>query len=141
VVVVTTLHIDLEAGGGDLHICLPYSMVEPIRDLLDAGVQSDRGDRDERWEISLREEIMSAKVELSSVLAETQISMKELSRLKEGDIIPLDIPEVVEVCAAEVPIFRGQVGVSEGNYAIKIREKIDRGGRESLRDFIHNPVD
>jgi flagellar motor switch protein FliM len=141
VVVVTTLHIDLESGGGDLHICLPYSMVEPIRDLLDAGVQSDRGDRDERWEISLREEIMGAKVELSSVLAETQISMKELSGLKEGDIIPLDIPEVVEVCAAEVPIFRGQVGVSEGNYAIKIREKIDRGGRESLRDFIHNPVD
>jgi flagellar motor switch protein FliM len=141
VVVVTTLHIDLESGGGDLHICLPYSMVEPIRDLLDAGVQSDRGDRDERWEISLREEIMSAKVELSSVLAETEISMKELSGLKEGDIIPLDIPEVVEVCAAEVPIFRGQVGVSEGNYAIKIREKIDRGGRESLRDFIHNPVD
>jgi flagellar motor switch protein FliM len=141
VVVVTTLHIDLESGGGDLHICLPYSMVEPIRDLLDAGVQSDRGDRDERWEISLREEIMGAKVELSSVLAETQISMKELSGLKEGDIIPLDIPEVVEVCAAEVPIFRGQVGVSEGNYAIKIREKIDRGGSESLRDFIHNPVD
>jgi flagellar motor switch protein FliM len=141
VVVVTTLHIDLEAGGGDLHVCLPYSMVEPIRDLLDAGVQSDRGDRDERWEKSLREEIMSAKVELSSVLAETQISMKELAVLKEGDIIPLDIPEVVEVCAAEVPIFRGQVGVSEGNYAIKIREKIDRGGSESLRDFIHNPVD
>jgi flagellar motor switch protein FliM len=141
VVVVTTLHIDLESGGGDLHVCLPYSMVEPIRDLLDAGVQSDRGDRDERWEISLREEIMGAKVELSSVLAETQISMKELAVLKEGDIIPLDIPEVVEVCAAEVPIFRGQVGVSEGNYAIKIREKIDRGGSESLRDFIHNPVD
>jgi flagellar motor switch protein FliM len=141
VVVVTTLHIDLEAGGGDLHICLPYSMVEPIRDLLDAGVQSDRGDKDERWEKSLREEILGAKVELSSVLAETQISMKELAALKEGDIIPLDIPEVVEVCAAEVPIFRGQVGVSEGNYAIKIREKIDRGGSETLRDFIYNPVD
>lgn len=141
VVVVTTLHIDLEAGGGDLHICLPYSMVEPIRDLLDAGVQSDRGDKDERWEKSLREEILGAKVELSSVLTEAQISMRELAALKEGDIIPLDIPEVVEVCAAEVPIFRGQVGVSEGNYAIKIRERIDRGGGETLIDFIHNPVD
>ncbi len=141
VVVVTTFHIDLEAGGGDLHICMPYSMVEPIRDLLDAGVQSDRGDRDERWEKSLREEIMGAKVELSSILAETQISMKELAALKKGDIIPLDIPEVVEVCAAEVPIFRGQVGVSEGNYAIKIRERIERGGRDNLRDFIHKPVE
>ncbi len=141
VVVVTTFHIDLEAGGGDLHICMPYSMVEPIRDLLDAGVQSDRGDRDERWEKSLREEIMGAKVELSSILAETQISMKELAALKTGDIIPLDIPEVVEVCAAEVPIFRGQVGVSEGNYAIKIRERIARGGQDNLRDFIHKPVE
>ena len=110
VVVVTTFHIELEAGGGDMHICLPYSMVEPIRDLLDAGVQSDRGDRDERWAESLKDEILEARVELSSVLTEVQISMRELADLKKGDIIPLDIPEMVEVFASEVPVFRGRFG-------------------------------
>ena len=135
VVVVTTFHVDLEAGGGDMHICLPYSMVEPIRELLDAGVQSDRGDRDERWELALKEEIMLANVELSSVLTETRISMRELAALKEGDIIPLEIPEMVEVLAAEVPIFRGRLGVSDGNYAVKVQEWVSRkkvGGLQEL---------
>jgi flagellar motor switch protein FliM len=136
VVVVTTLHIDLESGGGDIHICFPYSMVEPIRDLLDAGVQSDRGDRDDRWEKSMREEVLEAQLELSSVLAETKINVNELAALKKGDIIPLDIPDVVEVCAADVPIFKGQVGVSDGNYAIKISEQIVRSGQESLEEFL-----
>ncbi len=135
VVVVTTFNIDLEAGGGDLHFVLPYSMVEPIRDLLDAGVQSDRGDKDERWEKALRARIQHADLELSSVLAETKISVKEMADLKKGDIIPLDIPEMVELCTSDIPLFRGQVGVSGGNYAIKIREKITVEPKENIHDL------
>jgi len=128
VVVITTFHIELESGGGDMHICLPYSMVEPIRDLLDAGVQSDRGDRDERWEQSLREEILEAEVELSSILTETQVSMKELAQIKKGDIIPIILPNMVEGCAETVPMFEGTLGVSDGKFAIKVREWKTRGG-------------
>ena len=39
------LHVELDGGGGDIHVTLPYSMLEPIRELLDAGIQSDRNDR------------------------------------------------------------------------------------------------
>ncbi|MCW8891163.1 MAG: flagellar motor switch protein FliM [Sedimenticola sp.] len=137
VVVVTSFHIDLEAGGGDMHICLPYSMIEPIRDLLDAGVQSDRGDKDERWVIALKDEIMSVKVELSSVLCETAISMKELSKLKKGDVIPVDIPQIVEVSAADVPVFSGRIGVSDGNYAIKIEKWIEPPKHIGLQDLLN----
>ncbi len=136
VVVVTSFNIDLETGGGDLYICLPYSMVEPIRDLLVAGVQSDRGDRDERWERSLKEQIRSATVELSSTLAETQISMRELASLKRDDIIPLVVPEMVEVTAADIPIFKGQIGVAEGNYAIKILEWIEHVQHGDLQEIL-----
>ncbi len=136
VVVVTSFHIDLENGGGDMHICMPYSMIEPIRDLLDAGVQSDRGDRDERWEFALKEEMMGAEVELSSLLTETRISMKELSSLKVGDIIPIEIPELVEVQAAEVPVCRGRLGVADGNYAIKIDEWMTHPQKTGLMEII-----
>ena len=136
VVVVTSFHIDLEAGGGDMHICLPYSMIEPIRDLLDAGVQSDRGDKDERWVIALKDEIMGVKVELSSILCETAISMKELSELKKGDVIPVDIPQIVEVSAADVPVFSGRIGVSDGNYAIKIDKWIEPPKHIGLQDLL-----
>lgn len=129
VVVVSTFHVDLEHGGGELHLALPYSMIEPIRDLLDAGVQSDRGERDQRWESAMREEVMEAEVELHSILTELELSVQDLSRLKIGDLIPLDMPETVQILAADIPVFRGKLGVSGGNYAVKISEWIDSGPR------------
>src|SRR5690606_39445885 len=44
VVVVSTFHIELDGGGGDLHVNLPYTMLEPVRVMLDAGVKADVGD-------------------------------------------------------------------------------------------------
>ncbi len=120
VVVVTTIHIDVEGGGGDIHVTMPYSMIEPIRDLLDAGVQSDRADIDERWLISLRECLMHARVSLRSTLAETQLSIREVNRLKVGDIIPLDFPDEVVAEVEGIPLYRGRFGVSNGKNAIRI---------------------
>jgi len=136
VVVVTSFHVDLESGGGDFHICLPYSMVEPIRELLDAGVQSDRGERDERWEHSLKEEILSANVELSSTLAEVQMTVKQLAKLNKGDIIPFDMPEEVEVEAAEVPVFKARLGVSDGNYSLKVSSWLRKQRRKGLHEYL-----
>ena len=141
VVVVTTFHVDMEAGGGDLHICMPYSMIEPIRDLLDAGIQSDRGDNDERWQQSMKQQVMGAPVELSSVLAETTISVKELAALKRGDIIPLEIPEMVEVQASGVSVFRGQLGVSDGYYAVKVEEWVEQSRKTGLQVISNPPQD
>ncbi len=136
VVVVTSFHVDLESGGGDFHICLPYSMVEPIRELLDAGVQSDRGERDERWERSLKDEILAAHVELASTLAEVKMSVKQLAGLQEGDIIPFDMPEEVEVEAADVPVFKGRLGVSDGNYSLKVTQWIPQRRRKGLHEYL-----
>jgi len=124
VVVVSTLHIELDNGGGDLHITMPYSMIEPIRDQLDAGVQSDTSDQDDRWIKSLREEIENAPIIISSTLTQTEISLRELRGLKAGDVIPVDIPETVSANVDGVPVFRGQLGISRGNHAVKVSEMI-----------------
>ena len=126
VVVVSTFRIDLEGGGGDLHVTFPYSMVEPIRDLLDAGVQSDVSEVDDRWCQSLRDEIFEAKVEIRSQLAEIEINLAEINQFKVGDIIPFDMPDQIVLEAEEIPLFRGQLGVSRGNAAIKISGRVSR---------------
>ncbi|HLA74696.1 MAG TPA: flagellar motor switch protein FliM [Gammaproteobacteria bacterium] len=126
VVVVTTFHIELDGGGGDLHVTMPYSMLEPIRELLDAGVQSDRVETDERWLHALREEMKEAMIEINSTLAETQISLRDLLKLKEGDVIPVELPGVVVAKADDIPVFRGYFGTSQGSNAIKIIEPVKR---------------
>ncbi len=124
VVVVSTIHIEIDGGGGDLHITMPYSMIEPIRELLDAGIQSDRGDTDDRWQVMLRHEILGSQVGLSSTLLQKDVTVGELLEMKSGDVIPIELPDTVTLKAEEVPLFIGQIGVSNGNYAIRINEKI-----------------
>jgi flagellar motor switch protein FliM len=138
VVVVTTFSIDLEAGSGDFYICLPYAMLEPIRELLDAGVQSDRGEKDERWEQAMREEVLGASLELSSVLGEARLSLRQLAGLRAGDIIPIDIEETVELSAEGMPICRGTLGVSDGCFAVKITEWARRNKVRQLHDLIED---
>jgi len=124
VVVVTTFHVELEGGGGDLHVTMPYSMVEPIREVLDAGVQSDRSDIDERWVHALREDMKDAEVEVSSTLLNVDLTLQDVLNMKPGDIVNVDLPEKAMVMVEDIPLFRGQYGVHEGMNAIKISDTI-----------------
>lgn len=126
VVVVTTFHIELEGGGGDLHITMPYAMIEPIRELLDAGVQSDRADMDDRWLFALREEMKEAEIELNVTLAETQITLRDLRNIRPGDVIPIELPDTILLRMEDIPMFKGRFGISQGNNAIKIVEAVKR---------------
>ena len=125
VIVVSNFHIEMDGGGGDLHVVYPYSMIEPIRTLLDAGVQSDHGDLDERWAILLKEELMHARINLSGLFIEKQLPVSDLINFKPGDIIPIDMPEQVTILAEDMPIIRGQYGEHQGNTAIKVEEIVE----------------
>lgn len=126
VVVVSKIHVELEGGGGDIHVTMPYSMLEPIRDILDAGVQSDRTDIDDRWLGAMREEVKNAEVELTSTLTEATLSLREVLNIKAGDIIPINMPALVSLRAEGVPVFRGKLGVSNKQVAIKIVKQAER---------------
>lgn len=126
VVVISSFHIELDGGGGDFHVALPYSMLEPIRELLDAGVQSDKEDTDLRWSKALRDEIMDVKVDLSTRMLDVDLTLRDIMELKAGDIIPVDIPEHVTVLVEDLPTYRAKVGRSRDNVALKIVEKIKR---------------
>jgi flagellar motor switch protein FliM len=126
IVVVTSFHIEVDGGGGNLHVTMPYSMIEPLREILDAGVASDRVEKDERWMICLREEIEDAEVQLTTRLGRCNVSLATLLNLKAGDIVPCDFQGKVTVLAEDVPVFRGSFGLSHGLQAVKVEERVRR---------------
>lgn len=132
VVVVSKFHVELEGGGGDIHVTLPYSMIEPIRELLDAGVQSDRMETDERWTATLREQIRDADVEASCELSRLRITLGQLLSLKAGDVIPFQMPRSVELAVENVPLFSGSFGTHGGNNAVRIHDVIRRDPRMNV---------
>lgn len=125
VVVVSTFHVELDGGGGDMHITLPYSMIEPIRETLDAGMQSDIGDIDERWVKSLRSEIMDVKVDVGCTVADRDVTLRDILDLQVGDVIPVELPETIVVKANGVPIFHSRMGASRGNLALQVLRKYE----------------
>ena len=84
VVVISSFHIELDGGGGDFHVSLPYSMLEPIRELLDAGAQSDKEDTDMRWSKALRDEIMDVPVELSTKFISVDLPLQKIMDLENA---------------------------------------------------------
>jgi flagellar motor switch protein FliM len=126
VVVISSFHIELDGGGGDFHVVLPYAMLEPIRELLDAGLQTDKEDTDMRWSKALRDEIMDVSVEISTKFIEVTLPLQKIMDLKTGDIIPIDMPEHITVLVEKLPSFRAQLGQSRNNLALKIESKIKR---------------
>ncbi len=126
VVVVSTFHIELEGGGGDLHMTMPYSMVEPLRDILDSGVQSDVDEKDVRWISSIRADIVEANLPVTANLMEKTINLRDVLLFKPGDIIPIDEPDITTVFANGIPIARAKLGVRNGHIALKINDFMER---------------
>lgn len=130
VVIASRFGVDLEGISGEIHLTLPYSTVEPIKDLLDSGIASDQGEKDERWARALQEEIRDAEVELSVRLCRKLLTLAELVNMAPGDVIPVTLPEHAEVRIADVPCFSGFVGTSREHYAVRIVDRLARNHRQ-----------
>lgn len=122
VVVSFTFKIELGAGGGDFHVCLPYSMIEPIRDLLYSSMQADRIEADNLWLSLLRRQVQQAEVDLVAHLGGTEVRLGDVVNLKAGDVISLDIPEAVIAEVDGVPVLECKYGILNGQYALKVNK-------------------
>lgn len=125
-VVISSFHIELDGGGGEMHITIPYSMIEPLREVLDSGLQTDSDDQDERWVNALREDVMDAKVDIECDIVRREIILRDIVELKVGDIIPIEFPDFHVLTANGVPMFKTQLGQSRGNLALKVKELVER---------------
>ncbi|MGH8259241.1 MAG: flagellar motor switch protein FliM [Steroidobacteraceae bacterium] len=138
IVVLTSFHLELDGGGGDLHITMPYAMIEPLRDVLDTGMQIDRVEHDERWVNALREEMEDAEIELSTLVGRSSLSLSEVLNLKAGDVVPCDFSGKVTLLSEAVPLFRGSFGTSRGQQAVKIEDRVRRSKAAQAETF--NPT-
>jgi len=124
IVVTSTFNIELGAGGGTFHVCVPYSTLEPIRDLLYSSMQGDQAEPDKRWVNMLKKQVQLAEVDLVAQLAKTQLTIGDIMELRVGDVIPLDIEPLVEARVDNVPVFECTYGSSNGQYALKIEKPL-----------------
>ena len=125
-------YLDSEVNPAMANIVSPTEVIVissfhiELRELLDAGVQSDKGDTDMRWSKALRDEIMGVKVGITAKLLETTITLRQLKSMRPGDIIPVDMPESLLVLVEDLPTFHAKLGRVKEKVALKITEKLKR---------------
>ena len=124
VVVVTTYNIEFGPTSGEFHICMPYAMIEPVRDLLYSSMQGDHLEVDKRWLRLLAQQVQTAEVELIAVLGRSAVTFNQILKMKAGDVIALDIPESIVAAVDGVPVMDCHYGLFNGQYALKVEKML-----------------
>ncbi len=132
VVITTEFQVELESGTGSLQICLPYGMVEPVRDQLTAGTMADRSEVDKRWVQSLKDEVQEAELELQVEFVRKQLTVRQLLSLRNGDVIPIEMPELLTARVQGIPIFVGRYGIHGERYALQFEHGVTPESEEGL---------
>ena len=134
IVVATSFTLEIGDTSGTVHFCIPYSTLEPIRDVLYSTMQGDASEPDRRWVNLLKHQLQAAEVSLVAELAHTGTTVEQLLSLKPGDFVELDLDPVIQAKINGVPVFDCRSGISNGKYAIKIDKLLTGRGVGWLGD-------
>ncbi|MFY7942455.1 MAG: flagellar motor switch protein FliM [Burkholderiaceae bacterium] len=124
IVVASSFTLEIGDLTGSLHVCIPYSTLEPIRDVLYSSVQGDAIEVDKRWVKVLGHEIQAAEVNLVAELAKADATIEQLLAMKVGDFIELDRKPIIQAKVDGVPVFECQYGTHKGKYALKVERNL-----------------
>jgi flagellar motor switch protein FliM len=123
-VVVSTFEVGFNEVGGAINICLPYSMIQPIRELLFSAMQGDHLSADKNWNNLMARQIKSADVELVAVLGHSNLTFEDLMKVHVGDIIPLVVQDNIQATVNDVPVMECKYGVFNNQYSIKVEKML-----------------
>ncbi len=133
VVVTITFNVELGEVGGDMHFCFPYSMLEPIKDMLTSTLQGEVLGVDKRWVRLMTQQIQAAEVEVVANLANKSLSLKEVMNLKVGDVVPMSMNEEIDVVADNIPVMRCKYGSFNGQYALRVQKLLRSNSTEYVK--------
>jgi flagellar motor switch protein FliM len=127
IVIKIDIDIEIEDFAGRMFLCIPYSMVEPIKEKLSSGIHGDKFETDHRWSVIMKKVIEETHVNMSVDLGQMIVTFKDLMNFEEGNILNLgkSVSEGLLLKVEGAPKFRCTPGHSRGNQAIKLTEVIE----------------
>jgi flagellar motor switch protein FliM len=134
VVIVIHYEVEMECATGSMFLCIPYAVLEPVREKLQASFQGDHLEIDREWTKRFRGGLMTSRIELVAELGKAEISMKDVLGLKKGDVVLLDRfrTDNLDILVEGILKFHGYPGVFRGNNAVQISDTLS--GREVHHD-------
>lgn len=134
VVVTTPFYVEIGSHSGEFDICIPFSMIEPLRELLTSPPLENSKQEDVMWRNSLASQVRETELELVAHFAEIPSRLSKIMALQVGDVIPIDAPDKIEAKVDGVPVLSGKYGRVNNQYAIKVDRLINPALLSSGKD-------
>ena len=120
IVLSVTFTIELSGTSAEMHICLPYSMIEPIRDMLSSSMHSEQLSSDKHWTTMLTRQLQDAEVQLVAALCSSRVTLGQIMEMKIGDVVPVVIEDTITATVDDIPVMECRYGLRNGQYALKV---------------------
>jgi flagellar motor switch protein FliM len=119
--------IEIEDFAGKIFFCIPYSMIEPVKEKLYSGIHGNKFETDRRWGVVMKEALMETYVNITAEVGSMVINFKDVMNFEPGTVLNLgkSITDELVVKVENSPKFKGEPGVSRGNQAIKLTKVIE----------------
>jgi len=121
------IHIEIENFVGKIFFCIPYSIIEPVKDKLFSGIRSDSMANDQRWITRLREVLKESFVNLQVDIGKAELSLREMLNFEKGNVITLQtsVSDELTIRVEGVPKMKGTAGFCRGSQGIKFTKIFD----------------
>lgn len=125
IVVNTTFHLEVGNLASDFQICMPYSMIEPLRDILTNPQNDSFGSGDKTWTKRMAGEIRHSEVELVAEFVDIPARISRVMSLQVGDVLPIELPQTVGASVDGVPVMECEYGSQKEQRALRVLSMID----------------
>lgn len=127
IVINITFGIELEEFAGTIILCIPYSMIEPLKEKLYSNYPIDQDEIDLQWVRKILARLEQTEVEIKVELGKAKVYVKELFQWKPGDVFYLnhEVTDPLMVYVQGVPKYLGRAGLCGANKAVQIEEMIN----------------
>ncbi|MGE4390196.1 MAG: flagellar motor switch protein FliM, partial [Citrobacter sp.] len=125
IVVNTPFHVEIGNLTGEFNICLPFSMIEPLRELLVNPPLENSRNEDQNWRDNLVRQVQHSELELVANFADIPLRLSQILKLQPGDVLPIEKPDRIIAHVDGVPVLTSQYGTVNGQYALRVEHLIN----------------
>ncbi|MFP1807955.1 flagellar motor switch protein FliM [Lonsdalea quercina] len=125
IVVTTPFHVEIGNLTGEFNICIPFAMIEPLRELLVNPPMENSRQEDQSWRDTLAKQVQHSELELVANFTDVSLRLSKVLKLQPGDVLPIEKPDSIIAHVDGVPVLTGQYGTYKGQYALRVEQLVN----------------
>jgi len=125
IVVNATFHLEVGNLSSDFNIVIPYLMIEPMRQLLNGPLTDTNPEEERHWNKRMAGEIAQSEIELIADFVEMDARVGQVMALKVGDVLPIELPDIISARVDGVPVMTCEYGSQNGLRALLVKDLVD----------------